>query len=200
MIVHILIAAVLLGILLAYVATRPDTFRVQRTVLIEAPPEQIFPYLEDFRKFSQWSPYEQLDPAMVRTYSGARAGKGAVYEWGGNSKVGKGRMEIAHTASPRMAVIRLDSVRPFETQNIVEFTLQPEGASTRVTWAMRGANPYIAKLIQLVFSMDRMVGKDFEAGLENLKTLTERRPTGSLPHFASQADDPVPGLRSGLTR
>jgi len=186
MTLYILIAAVAaFGLLPAYVATRPDTFRVQRTVLIEAPPERIFPYLEDLRKFSQWSPYEQLDPAMARTYSGARKGKGAVYEWSGNSKVGKGRMEIAQTAPPSMVVIRLDFVRPFETQNIVEFTLQPEAARTRVTWAMRGANPYLAKLIQLVFSMDRMVGRDFEAGLESLKSLTERRATGALPRLAS---------------
>jgi hypothetical protein len=175
----------LTGGLLAFVATRPDTFRVQRTTVIEAPPEQIFPFIEDFRKYALWSPYEQVDPSMSRTYSGSNGGKGAVYEWDGKGKAGKGRMEIAHTSPPLMAVIRLDFVRPFGTQNIVEFTLRPEGSRTSVSWAMRGANPYIAKLIQLVVNMDRMVGKDFEAGLANLKALAEEQETGSMPCLAS---------------
>lgn len=173
------------GVLLAFVATRPDTFRVERTTVVETPPERIFPFIEDFRKYGLWSPYEKYDPSMARTYSGSDRGKGAVYEWEGNSKAGKGRMEIAHTSPPLVAVIRLDFVRPFKTQNIVEFTLSREGSSTRVSWAMRGANPYIAKLMQLVFSMDRMVGKDFETGLANLKALAEEQQTESVPRLAS---------------
>lgn len=173
------------GCLLAFVATRPDTFRVERTTVIEAPPEHIFPFIEDFRKYDLWSPYEQYDPSMSRTYSGADRGKGAVYEWDGNRKAGKGRMEIAHTSPPLMAVIRLDFVRPFETQNIVEFTLRREGYSTRVSWAMRGANPYLVKLIRPVLNMDRLVGRDFEAGLASLKSLAEERQSGCRPCLAS---------------
>jgi hypothetical protein len=174
----------LVGCLLAFVATRPDTFRIQRTTVIEAPPEHVFPFIEDFRKYDLWSPYEKYDPSMLRTYSGADKGKGAVYEWNGNGKAGKGRMEIAHTSPPLMAVIRLDFVRPFETQNIVEFTLRREGSSTRVDWAMRGANPYIVKLMQLVVNMDRVIGRDFEAGLASLKSLAEERQSGCRPCLA----------------
>jgi hypothetical protein len=173
-----------IGGLLAFVATRPDTFRVQRTTVIDATPERIFPFLEDFRKYGLWSPYEQVDPSMSRTYSGSKSGKGAVYEWEGKGKAGKGRMEIAHTSPPLMAVIRLDFTRPFQTQNIVEFTLRPEGSSTSVSWAMRGANPYIAKLIQLVINTDRLLGRDFETGLANLKALTEKD-ADSMPRLAS---------------
>jgi len=186
MINYVAIACVLLiGFFFGYVSTRPDTFRVQRSAIIEAPPERIFPFLEDFRKFTAWSPYEKLDPDMARTFSGPSRGKGAVYEWQGNAKAGKGRMEIAHASRPDMAVIRLDFIKPFQTQNIVEFTLKQEGGATEVTWAMRGANPYIAKLIQLIFSMDRMVGKDFEAGLANLKALVEEQAEEVVPRFAS---------------
>jgi hypothetical protein len=185
MILYTIAAVVAVASLLTYVATRPDTFRVQRSTIIDAPPERIFPFIEDFRKFGAWSPYEQLDPAMKRTYSGPDRGKGAVYEWDGRRKAGKGRMEIAHTSAPYMAVIRLDFVKPFETQNIVEFTLHSEGTSTRVTWAMRGANPYVAKLMQLVFNMERLVGNDFEAGLANLKTLAERQSDDVVPRLVS---------------
>jgi uncharacterized protein YndB with AHSA1/START domain len=176
MIVLVVVAAVVsVAALLAYVAARPDTFRVERSVDIAAAPERIFPFIEDLRKFSEWSPYEQLDPNMSRTYSGARKGKGAVFEWSGRGKAGKGRMEIAHVAPPRMVVIRLDFFKPFEAQNIVEFTLNREGGSTRVTWSMRGANPYAAKLMQLFVKMDRLVGRDFETGLTNLKLIVEQR-------------------------
>jgi uncharacterized protein YndB with AHSA1/START domain len=170
--------------LLAYVAARPDTFRVERTTVIEAAPEQIFPYLQDFRKFTEWSPYEHLDPEMSRTYSGPKKGKGAVYEWSGRGKAGKGRMEIAHVSPRHMVVMRLDIIKPFESQNIVEFTMSPEEASTSVTWAMRGANPYVAKLVQVFVKMDQLVGKDFERGLAKLKAIVEQQSSESMPRIA----------------
>lgn len=186
MIVYAAISFILLaGFFLGYVSTRPDTFRVQRSAVIDAPPAQVFPFIEDFRQFALWSPYEKLDPGMTRTFSGPKRGKGAIYEWHGKAAAGKGRMEIAHTSPPHMAVIRLDFVKPFKTQNIVEFTLQEEGSATRVTWAMRGANPYIAKMIQLLFNMDRLVGRDFETGLLNLKALVEGQAEEVLPRLAS---------------
>jgi hypothetical protein len=186
MIVYAAISVILLaGFFFGYVSTRPDTFRVQRSAVIDAPPAGIYPFIEDFRRFALWSPYEKLDPGMTRTFSGAKRGKGAVYEWHGKAAAGKGRMEIAHTSAPHMVVIRLDFVKPFETHNIVEFTLQEEGGATRVTWSMRGANPYIAKMIQLIFNMDRLVGKDFETGLLNLKALVEGQAEEVLPRFAS---------------
>jgi hypothetical protein len=159
---------------LVYAATKPDTFRVARTASVKAPPEKIYAVIEDFRTWTQWSPYETKDPAMKRTLSGAPTGKGAIYEWDGNKDIGQGRMEIADAQPASKVTIKLDFIRPFEANNIAEFTLVPKGETTDVTWAMYGPVPYFFKLVHLVFNMDSMVGKDFEAGLANLKTITER--------------------------
>jgi len=165
--------AFLLAALLAYASTKPDTFRVQRTVNIDAPPEKIAALVNDFHNWSSWSPYEKLDPAMRRSFSGAANGTGAVYAWEGNSKAGAGRMEIVET-SPFLTRIQLDFLKPFETHNVAEFTLEDKGGSTNVTWAMQGPSPYLAKVMTTFFDMDKMVGKDFETGLANLKAIAER--------------------------
>ena len=177
MIKRIAIAVVVvLSALLIYAATQPDTFRVQRATSIKAPPERIFAVLNDFLRWESWSPWEKKDPAMKRTFSAVTSGKGAVYAWEGNRDVGQGRMEIAESVAPSKVAIKLDFVKPFEAHNIVEFTLEPKGDSTHVTWAMQGPMLYISKLITVFVSMDSMVGKDFEAGLANLKTVTENQP------------------------
>lgn len=164
---------VLLAAVLGFAATRPDTFSVQRTATIQAPAEKIVPLLTDFHRWGSWSPYEKLDPAMKRTYSGAAAGEGAVYEWAGNSKAGAGRMEILDS-SPSKVAIQLDFIKPMEGHNRAEFTLEPAGNTTRVTWAMHGPSPYVAKVVGVFMNMDNMVGKDFETGLANLKTIAEQ--------------------------
>jgi uncharacterized protein YndB with AHSA1/START domain len=169
-----IVVAVALVALLVFAATKPDTFRVQRATSIKAPPEKIFALINDFHSWGSWSPYEKLDPTMKRTYSGAANGEGTVYEWEGNRNVGKGRVEITDTSPPSKVAIKLDMVKPFEAHNIVEFTLEPNGDSTNVTWAMDGQNAYIAKVMSLFFSMDSMVGGQFEEGLANLKTIAEK--------------------------
>jgi hypothetical protein len=168
LVVLILIIAVLL-----YAATQPDTFRIQRSASINAPAEKIFPFINDFRSWVEWSPWEKMDPELKRSFGGAASGQGALYEWEGQ-KVGKGRMEIAKISPPTNILINLDFLKPFEAHNIAEFTLEPMGNSTNVTWAMYGPSPYIAKVMHIFFSMDRMVGKDFETGLANLKTIAEK--------------------------
>ena len=165
---------VLVAAILLLAATRPGRFRVERTTSIKAPPEKIFPLINEFRRWSSWSPYEKLDPAMKRAYSGATDGKGAVYEWDSQGNAGAGRMEITEVSQPSKVTINLDFLRPFTAHNIAEFTLDSQGDSTNVTWAMHFPNPYIAKLMSLFISMDRMVGKDFEVGLANLKAITEK--------------------------
>lgn len=170
----ILIGGVLLiAAVLIYAATQPDTFRVQRTTTIAASPQKIFDLIDNFHSWSAWSPWEKMDPAMKRSYSGTATGKGAIYEWEGNDKVGKGRMEIVQSSPPSNVIIRLDFSKPFEAHNTVEFTIMPNAGATNVTWSMIGHNPYLAKLMQVFFSMDRMVGKDFETGLANLKASAE---------------------------
>lgn len=158
-----------------YAATRPDTFRIERAATIEAPPDAIFPLISDFRKWTLWSPWEKMDPALKRSYDGAASGPGAVYEWEGNRKVGKGRMEITDAPPPSRVTIKLDFLKPFEAHNTSEFTLISRGGATLVTWAMHGPNLFVGKAMSLFFDMDRMIGKDFEAGLANLKTVAEQQ-------------------------
>ncbi len=172
-----IIALVALGaiaVILILAAMKPNTFRVQRQANIKAPPEAIFAYLSDFHKWGAWSPWEKLDPAMERTFSGAAAGKGAVYAWSGNNKAGAGSMEITETNAPARLVLALNFTKPFKANNVVDFTLEPEGDSTKVTWAMQGAVPFVFKVMHVLMNMDKMVGKDYEAGLANLKALAER--------------------------
>lgn len=166
---------VLLAALLGWAATKPDTFRVERSATIKAPPEKLLPLISDFRNWRAWSPYEDLEPGMKRTLSGPPSGKGAVYAWEGEGKAGAGRMEITEVAPASRVTIQLDFSKPFESHNTAEFTMQPQGDATKLTWAMYGPNPYMAKLMQLFFDMDTMVGKDFETGLANLKTTAEKQ-------------------------
>lgn len=163
--------ALVAGVLIL-AATRPDTFRVQRAATINAPPERVFALINDFSRWSAWSPWERKDPAMKRSF-GATHGKGATYAWEGNHEVGQGSMEIAESVPPSRVAIRLDFVKPFEAHNLVEFTLEPRGDATAVSWSMQGHTPYFAKIIHLFFDMDRMVGRDFEAGLARLKAAAE---------------------------
>ena len=172
-IIGIVIVVLLAGVL-ALAATKPDSFRVERTTSIKAPPEKIFPYIDDFHRWGAWSPFEKLDPAMRRRLGGAESGEGAVYEWEGNSQAGKGRMEIVESTPPSKVSIKLDFLKPFESHNTADFTLVPNGDSTRVTWAMYGPNVFLGKVMSVFVSMDDMIGKDFEAGLANLKTVAER--------------------------
>jgi hypothetical protein len=164
--------ALVLGVL-AFAATRPDTFRVQRATSINAPPEKIVAALADFRRWTAWSPWEKLDPAMKRSYGGAEKGKGATYAWEGNGDVGVGRMEITDVTPSRVA-LNLDFTKPFPASNKVEFALEGKGELTNVTWTMRGPIPYVAKVVHVVFDMDAMVGGQFETGLANLKRLSEK--------------------------
>lgn len=172
--VVVLIAAVVVAGILIYAATRPDSFRVQRSATIKAPPEKIFPLINDFSQWPNWSPYETKDPAMQREMSAITAGQGATYAWKGNRNVGQGRMEIVESAPARMIVIKLDFISPIEGHNTATFTLEPAGDATNVTWAMDGPSPYIAKVMGVVFDMDKMIGTDFAAGLANLKALAEK--------------------------
>lgn len=168
----VIVAAI--AALLIFAATRPGTFRVERTARIDAPAEKIFALIDDFHRWGTWSPYEKLDPAMKRSFGGAASGKGATYAWESDGKAGAGRMEIVESVPASKVGINLDFTKPIEGHNLAEFTLQPQGNATQVTWSMQGESPYIAKLMGIFFNMDQMIGKDFEAGLANLKTATEK--------------------------
>ena len=171
--IAIVIAVLIVGIL-GFAATKPDTFRVQRAAAIKAPPEKVFALINDFKRWDAWSPWEKKDPAMKRTWGAVTSGKDAKYAWDGNKDVGQGSMEIAESVPPSKITLKLDFVRPFEAHNIVVFTLEPKDGATDVVWAMEGPVPYFAKIIHVFINMDSMVGKDFEAGLANLKSVAEK--------------------------
>ena len=169
----VIVVLVLVAGVLAFAATRPDAFSVQRSTRIKAPPEKVFALIDDFHQWTAWSPWEKIDPALNRSYSGATSGKGAVYAWKGNSKVGEGRMEILQSSPSSKILIKLDFLKPFEGHNTAEFTLESKGGFTDVTWAMYGPNRYVAKVMSLFFSMEKMVGGSFEEGLASMKVAAE---------------------------
>ncbi len=168
----VLVAGIAVVLILA--AMKPDQFRVQRSAAIKAPPEKIFPLINDFKAWTAWSPYENKDPDMKRIYGATTSGKGATYGWEGDSNVGAGNMLITDAPAQSKVALDLNMTRPMTAHNKVEFTLVPAGDSTTVTWSMRGDAPYWAKVIHVFFNMDKMVGGDFEKGLATLKSVAEK--------------------------
>lgn len=171
----ILLVLILVAIILIIAAMKPGTYRVQRSIDIAATPDKVFPLINDFHHWDGWSPWEKLDATMKKTHTGAAHGKGAIYEWQGNKKVGQGRMEITDSSAPGKVGIKLDFIKPFASSCTTLFTLDAVGGGTRVTWDMTGPALFITKIMQVFMSMDKMIGKDFEAGLASMKGLAERK-------------------------
>jgi hypothetical protein len=172
-IIGVVVIVAIAGILL-YAATKPDSFRVQRVVLINAPSDKVFPLINDIKAWTAWSPYEKKDPAMKRTYGAVTAGKGATYAWEGDKNVGQGSIEIVESGL-RKILLKLDFVKPFEAHNMGEFLLEPKGDSTSVTWATYGPSPYISKVVGTFMNIDDLIGRDFEKGLADLKAAAEKK-------------------------
>ncbi|SFF92291.1 Polyketide cyclase / dehydrase and lipid transport [Duganella sp. CF458] len=166
----ILVVVLILGLAMM----QPDSFKVQRSTVVKAPPAKVMAYLNDFHQWTAWSPWEKKDPDMQRTFEGAASGKGAVYAWSGNGEVGQGRMEIVDNQAPTQLAIKLDFIKPFASSNRAEFALQPQGETTVVTWTMTGPSPFVTKVMGVFFNMDKMIGKDFEQGLAQLKEVSEK--------------------------
>lgn len=152
-----------------------DTYTVSRSVTVDASPADVYAHIVDFHRWAAWSPWDQMDPNMERTFSGSEVGTGARYGWSGNRKVGVGSMEITEVVPDERVEIALEFVKPFKASNATGFTLEPEGSGTRVTWSMSGRTTLMTKLMGLFKSMDDMVGPDFERGLAALKQVVEGR-------------------------
>lgn len=171
------LAFIVLGVLLAMVfgvaATRPNHFRIERSIAIAAPAATVFAQLDNFHQWAAWSPWGNLDPQLQRDYSGVAHGVGAVYQWAGNRKAGSGRMEIIEATAPTRLRIKLDFLQPFAAHNLADFSVLAEGDYSRVSWAMHGPSPLMARVMGLFFSMDKMLGADFERGLASLKACCE---------------------------
>lgn len=171
----VLVAVAAVAVLLAWAALRPKQFHVERSVAIQVPADRLHPLINDLHGFNTWNPYARKDPAMQSRYSGPAAGPGAVFDFQGNKDVGKGRITVTATQAPSSVTMQLDMFEPFEGHNVVTFSLVPEGpAATRVTWAMDGPSPFIARLVGIFLNMDQMIGRDFETGLSLLKAQAEK--------------------------
>jgi Polyketide cyclase / dehydrase and lipid transport len=174
MLTAIIFVAILVIAFLVVASLRPNTFSLSRSADIKAPPEKIFPHLNDFKNWGAWSPWEKMDPDLKRSFSGSASGKGARYSWVGNKKVGEGNMEITRSMPSSNIELNLNFLKPFKASNITEFKITPNGNMTTVNWEMRGPLNLMMKVMHMFMNMDSMVGKDFEQGLANLKSIVER--------------------------
>jgi hypothetical protein len=172
---------VLLGVLvlvaafLAYVAARPDEFRIERSERIRGSADAVFARVDDLREFNAWNPFAAADPGANIVYPGKTRGEGAAYEWDSQGKTGKGRMTVVESQASRKVVMRLEFLRPFVATNTAVFSIASEGPVTHITWSMTGCNGFVHKLFGTIFSMDKTVGGEFAKGLTSLKQLVEAR-------------------------
>jgi hypothetical protein len=155
----------------------PQSFAVERSITVAAPPEAIYPFLAELTRWRVWSPWEDVDPALDRTYEGTDGEVGSRYSWKGNRKAGAGSMTITDLQEPRSVSLDLDFLKPFKASNKVVFTLTPDPAAegTIVRWLMTGENTGLAKLFTKIVPTDKLVGGDFDKGLEKLKVVAEQR-------------------------
>lgn len=165
--------AAIVAVFIVVVATRPAEFRVSRSATIPAAPAEVFAHVNDLHNWEAWSPWAKLDPQAKGTYDGPRAGEGASFAWSGNSEVGEGRMTITESRPHELLRLRLEFVKPFKATNEAEFTFQPQGEQTLVTWSMSGRNNFMSKAVGLFMDCEKMVGGQFEQGLANLTSVVE---------------------------
>ena len=165
--------AVIIIVFVIIVATRPSEYSVTRSVAIAAPPDAVFPHVNELKKWAVWNPWEKIDPAMKLTYEGPASGVGASYAWVGNSKAGEGRMTITESRPAELVRLKLEFFKPMAGVSTAKFTFKPEGRQTTVTWSMTGKNNFIAKAFCMFVSMDKMIGGQFEKGLADLKSVAE---------------------------
>ncbi len=168
----LILILVVIAVILILAALKPKTFRIMRTAIIPTTPDRVFPHINDFHNWNAWSAWSKKDLNMAVTYSGPTTGKGAIYEWRGNKNVGSGRMEIIDSIAPTLVVIKLDFFAPIEGHNKASFALQVVPEGTKVVWVMDGPMAFIPKIFSLFVDMDKMIGKDFEEGLDGLKSVS----------------------------
>ena len=170
----VLFAIVIIAVLLfVIIAGRPDEFTVLRSGKISAPPEKVFPHVNELKKWDAWSPWAKIDPNCKIVFEGPASGNGASYTWSGNKKVGEGRMTITESRASEFIQFKLEFLRPFKATNAAGFTFKSAGNQTEVTWSMTGKNNFFFKVFGLFMDCDTMVGKDFEKGLAGLKSVVE---------------------------
>lgn len=179
--IYLIVAAIVIALFFGFVALRSSEFRVTRSAVIAAPASEVFAQVNDFHKWEAWSPWARIDPAAKNTFEGPSAGTGAIFRWAGNSNVGEGGMTIIESKPHELIRIKLEFLKPFAGTNDVQFTFQPEGDKTAVTWSMDGKSNFICKIFSLFMSMDKMIGEKYEEGLASIKAIVEKPDTHSEP-------------------
>lgn len=169
----LLALAICLVLLIVFITGQPDEFKLVRSTKMSAPPEKIFPHVNNLRLWDAWSPWAKLDPNAKNSFEGPASGVGAAMSWSGNKKIGEGRMTITESMPSELIGFRLDFVKPFKTTTTAEFAFRPEGSQTRVTWSMSGKSNSFAKVFGLLMNCDDLAGRDFEKGLARLKAVAE---------------------------
>lgn len=171
----------LIAVFAAFIATRPGEFRISRSTTIAAAPSEVFAHVNDFHKWDAWSPWAKIDPAAKNSFEGAPEGTGAIFKWSGNHDVGEGSMTLTESHPHDLIRIRLDFIKPLEDTANVEFTFQPVGEQTAVTWSMEGKNNFIGRIVCLFMNMEQMIGSKYEEGLASLKSIVEAAPKEGKP-------------------
>ncbi len=171
----IILALVFAG-LAFYIMKQPEEFRITRSAVMKAPPPVIFAEINDFRQWAHWSPWAKLDLTARNRFEGPTSGEGAMFTWAGNNKVGEGTMTIVESKPYELIRITLAFLKPFKATNTAEYTFTPQtDNATLVTWSMYGKNTFIGKAVNLVMNCEKMVGKQFEEGLANMKAVAEAK-------------------------
>ncbi|MCH9807183.1 MAG: SRPBCC family protein [Alphaproteobacteria bacterium] len=159
----------------AYVAMLPAQFTVARSTTIAAPPEVVFPHVNNLKKWDAWSPWAKRDPNMTMIYDGPEAGIGQSGKWSGNEEVGEGKMTITDSTPHQNIKLNLEFIKPFEGNSDVEFRFEPVGEGTKVTWSLDGDQGFFERGLMLLLGMDmaQMIGDDYDKGLAKLKKVVE---------------------------
>jgi len=174
--IPIFLALAFIALIFIIVITgQPDEFKVSRSATFSAPPDKVFPHINDLHKWEAWSPWAKLDPNAKNTFDGPAQGAGSSMAWDGNNKVGSGKMTITDSRPGEVVRFRLEFLKPMQATNTAEFTFRPEGGQTVVVWSMAGKNSFAGKMFSLLMNCDKMVGGQFSQGLANLKTVVEAK-------------------------
>jgi uncharacterized protein YndB with AHSA1/START domain len=169
----LVVSVAIIGILV-FAATKPNTFRIQRSITINAPPERVFALIDDFHQWPRWAPQDREDATMRRSYGLQSSGVGAVSQWTSNGSAGAGEMAITAATPDSRIDITVDWTKPFKARNTHEFEITPVGQHVGVTWTAEGSNLYMMKVMEVFVGINGLMGKHFDNGLKNLKAAAEQ--------------------------
>lgn len=169
---YIVLVLVVLVIILALIA--PKSYNVNRSIVINKPLPHVFSYLKYLKNQDNWSPWAEKDPNMKKTFTGTDGEIGFVSSWIGNKDVGEGEQEITGIEENKVINSQLRFLKPFKSTSDAYLTVDKDGENTKVTWGFAGKNKFPMSIMMLFMNMDKMIGKDFEYGLNKLKGILEK--------------------------